>query len=648
MGEYAIMGKHESLARDIIKQVGGADNIQSLTHCVTRLRFHLKNDAIANDETLKQTDGVVTVVRSGGQYQVVIGNHVSDVYAEVIAAAKLNTGDAEMPAQEAGPKKKPLDALIDIISGLFQPILGILCAAGMLKGFNTLFTYLDFYTNDSGAYMVLNAMGDALFMFLPVFLGYTAANKFKVQPFIGLLIGLAMCYPAIQLDALSGSREPLYSLFGGTAFESPVYLDVFGIPFISINYTSTVLPVIIVVFFASKVQRLLERIVPNVIKFFMLPLITVLIALLAGFLILGPIATYASQGIAQGILEIRQFSPVLAGALLGFFWQILLVFGLHWGLVPLYINNITSFGFDTIMASVFATSFSQMAIVLTIVFRTRDTKMKALGVPAAISAFFGITEPAIYGITLPRKKLFMMSCIVSGIAGGFYGLFNLREFTFGGLGIFEFLTMFDPNSEGLSNITIAVIGVLFAMIASAAFTLILYKDEPAAQAAVRPEPAAAPAPESNKKSVVRSPLAGRVIPLRDVQDEAFSQELMGKGVGIRPASGELVAPFDGQVSTIFHTKHAIGLVSDQGTEMLIHIGINTVRLKGQHFEAFVREGDRIVTGQKLVTFDIEAIERAGYSTETPIIVTNTDSYLAIVETQETEVKRGDVLLTALL
>ncbi|MEK4039372.1 beta-glucoside-specific PTS transporter subunit IIABC [Paenibacillus sp. FSL F4-0122] len=634
------MGKYQKLAEEIVNHVGGSENISDLTHCVTRLRFHLKDDSLPNDEVLKKIEGVVTVIRSGGQYQVVIGNHVTEVYSEVTSFAKLNHGQSDPLAETVVKKKKPLDALIDIISGLFQPILGILLAAGMLKGLNTLLNVLGVYSLDSGTYTLINAMGDALFMFLPVFLGYTSANKFKVQPFIGILIGLAMCYPAIQLDALAGSKEPLYTLFSGTALSSPVYLDLFGIPLISMNYTSTVLPVIIVVYFASKVQRVLDKIVPDVVKFFMVPMVTVLVSLSLGFLIIGPVASYASELIAQGILVARDASPLLAGFLLGFLWQVILVFGLHWGLIPLYINNITTLGYDTIMASVFATSFSQMAIVLAIIIKTKDKNLKALGIPAAISALFGITEPVVYGITLPRKKLFIMSCIVSGVAGGFYGLYNLREFTFGGLGIFEFFTMIDPNDPGTANLIIAIIGVVFAMIISFILTFVMFKDETAE--------VETPKSGLNKRHVMSSPMSGEVISIKEVKDEAFSQEVLGRGIGIRPSTGELVAPFDGKVVTLFPTKHAVGLVSDEGMEVLIHIGFNTVRLKGKHFEAFVQEGDTVQKGQRLVTFNIEEIEKAGFSVETPMIVTNTDSYLEIIETQESSVNAGEVLLTGLL
>ncbi|MNW46361.1 PTS system beta-glucoside-specific EIIBCA component [compost metagenome] len=640
------MGKYQKLAEEIVNQAGGKENVIDLTHCVTRLRFHLKDDSIPDDEVIKKLDGVVTVMRSGGQYQVVIGNHVSEVYSEINSLYKMNQDNSSSSTEKVVKKKKLLDAFIDVISSLFQPILGILLAAGMLKGFNTLFSTLHLYTTDSGAYMIINAMGDALFMFLPVFLGYTSANKFKVQPFIGILIGLAMCYPAIQLDALSGSRDPLYTLFSGSAFSSPVYLDVFGVPLISMNYTSTVLPVIIVVYFASKVQRTLDKIVPSAIKFFMVPMVTVLISLSMGFLLIGPVASYASELIAQGILVVRDASPLFAGFLLGLSWQILVVFGLHWGLIPLYINNITSMGYDTIMASVFATSFSQLAIVLAIIVKTKDKKLKALGFPSAISALFGITEPVVYGIILPRKKLFIMSCIVSGVAGGFYGLYNLREFTFGGFGVFEFLTMFDPNEPGTSNIMIAIIGVVFAMVVSFILTLLMFKDDKNISE-TKETPVVPSKSELNRRHIMFSPMEGEIVSIKEVKDEAFSQELLGRGVGIRPSKGELVAPFDGKVVTLFPTKHAVGLVSDEGMEVLIHIGFNTVRLKGKHFESFVQEGDIVKKGQKLVSFNIEEIEKAGYSVETPMIVTNTEAYLEVIETQESKVNTGDTLLTGL-
>lgn len=647
------MRKYQQLAEEIVKTVGGSENVLDLTHCMTRLRFQLRDDSLPNDEVLKQMDGIVSVMRSGGQYQVVIGNHVSEVYSEVTQLTKVGEKPTAPITDKEIKKKKPFDAFIDVVSNLFQPILGILCAAGMLKGFNILFNAMGIYTADSGAYMIINAMGDALFMFLPVFLGYTSANKFKVQPFTGILIGLAMCYPAIQLNTLAATKEPLYTLFSGTILSSPVYLDVFGIPLIGMNYTSTVLPVIIVVYFASKVQRVLDKIIPSVIKFFIVPMLTVFISLTLGFLLIGPLANYGSELIAQGIFAVRDASPLVAGFLLASLWQILMVFGLHWGIIPVYINNITSLGFDNVLTMAFATTFSQMAITLAIIVKTKDKNLKALGIPAAVSALFGITEPIVYGITLPRKKLFIMSCIVSGIAGGFYGFYNFREFTFGGLGIFEFMTMFDPANPGIANLMIGIIGVVFAMVASFVLTLFLFKDDKSKPSSdktieVPSIPESKPELKSEKKHTMQSPMNGEVIPIKEVQDEAFSQELLGRGIAIKPVTGELFAPFDGKVVTLFPTKHAFGLVSDEGMEVLIHIGFNTVRLKGKYFETFVQEGDVVKQGQKLAEFNIAEIEREGYSVETPMIVTNTDSYLEIIETKGKQVNAGDVLLTGLI
>lgn len=647
------MRKYQQLAEEIIKNVGGSDNILDLTHCVTRLRFQLRDDAIPNDEVFKQLDGVVTVLRSAGQYQVVIGNHVSEVYSEVNQFTKVGQDQTGSTTEKKLTKKKPLDAFIDIVSNLFQPILGILSAAGMLKGINTLFSSIDVYTVNSGIYMLINAMGDALFMFLPVFLGYTSANKFKLNQFTGILIGLAMCYPAIQLSSLSATKEPLYTLFSNSMISSPVYLDVFGIPLISMDYTSTVLPVIIVVYFASKIQHMLNKIIPDVIKFFIVPMFTVLISLILGFLLIGPLANYGSQLIAQGIFAVRDASPLVSGFLLGFLWQILMVFGLHWGIIPVYINNMTTLGFDNILTATFAATFAQLAITLAIIVKTKDKNLRALGIPAAVSALFGITEPSVYGITLPRKKLFIMSCIVSGIAGGFYGFYNLSEFTFGGLGIFEFMTMFDPKNPGITNLMIGIIGVVFAMVASFVLTLFLFKDDnsqPSSDKSVKASSLSESKPElkPEKKHTMQSPMNGDVIPIKEVQDGAFSQELLGKGIAIQPKTGELFAPFDGTIVTIFPTKHAVGLISNEGMEVLIHIGFNTVRLKGKYFESFVQEGDIVKQGQKLVEFDIAKIESEGYSLETPMIITNTEKYLEIIETKERKINTGELLLTGLL
>lgn len=640
------MAKYTELSQDIIKYVGGKDNIRSLTHCVTRLRFKLKDESKANDEELKRLSGVITVMKSGGQYQVVIGNHVPEVYSEVLKEAGINTEAA--PSNE-GDSKKILDRFIDVISGVFQPVLGIMSAAGMLKGFNILFSVMGLYTDTSGAYQLFNAMSDVLFMFLPVFLGYTAAKKFDLKPMIGMLIGLALCYPSIQLSALSEGAEPLYTLFGNSSvFSTPVFLEFFKIPVIAMDYTSTVLPVIFIVYVAAKCQKMLEKLIPDVLKLFMVPMLTIVIAMTLGFLVIGPLATYASNLIAEGVLMIRNFSPMLAGAFIGFFWQILVIFGLHWGIIPLYVNNIATLGYDNVMMPFFAATFAQTAVVFAIMLKTKSKKLKTLAAPSVISGIFGITEPAIYGITLPRKKPFIISCIASGIAGAYYGYANLREYIFGGMGIFEFPAMINPETKGMGDIWVALIGLAIAIPIAFILTMIFYKDTPEEleeEAMLESTPVTTIKKGENN---VYSPLTGELINLNKIKDEAFAQGLLGAGVGIIPTVGELVAPFDGTIVTVFPTKHAIGIISETGMELLIHVGLDTVQLKGEGYETFVAQGDQVKRGQKLLSFDIAKITAAGYSVETPIIVTNSADYMDVIPTSEKTVTSSDLIITGIV
>ena len=621
------MGKYEQLARDIITHVGGKENISSLTHCVTRLRFQLKDESKADDDILKNMDGVVTVMKSAGQYQVVIGNHVSMVYADACELAGISEANSQ---SEKTQHKNIFDALIDTISGIFQPILGIMTAAGMLKGLNALFLALGWYADGSGTAIFMNTIGDALFMYLPVMLGYTSAKKFGLKPFVGLVIGAALCYPAIQLSALSGGGDPLYVLFSGSLFESPVYMDIFGIPMIALDYTSSVVPVILICYFASKVQNGFNRLIPETLRFFFVPMFTLFIALLCGFLVIGPIATFASNLIAGGIMSIRDFSPMLAGALVGGFWQILVIFGLHWGFIPVYINNIATIGFDNVMMPFFGATFAQTAVVIAIMIKTRDKKLKSLCVPAAISGVFGITEPAIYGITLPRKKPFIISCIASAIAGAYFGFANLREFIMGGMGIFEFPAMIDPATNSLDSLYVGVIGAIAAMVIGFVLTMIFFKDDKMED--TKEEKTSQPASELLDKEVISMPIQGKVLPLSEVKDSAFSQGIIGKGLAISPSIGEVSSPVNGVVTTLFPTYHAIGITSDSGVEILIHIGMDTVQLEGKFFTPHISQGDHVSIGQKLMSFDMKGIQDAGYSLTTPVVITNSANYLDVLET----------------
>ncbi len=649
------MGKYQQLAEDVLVNVGGKANVISLTHCITRLRFKLKDESKANDAVLKNMDDVVTVIKSGGQYQVVIGNHVADVYADITPLIGTTTESTDEETESGNL----FDRFIDIISGIFQPILGIMAAAGMIKGFNVMFETFGLYPKDAGIYTILNAIGDALFMFMPIILGYTSAMKFKVRPMVGLVLGAVLCYPSLQLSTLSaGDTSPLQTLFEGTMFASPEYINFLGIPLISMDYTGTVIPVIFVVFFASKVERFFDGFVPNVVKFFFTPMMTVLLASVAGLLLIGPFTSFGSTVISEAVLSLRDVSPMLAGAVVGGTWQLLVIFGLHWGFIPVFINNILTLGYDNVMMPFFGCTFATTGVVAAIYLRTKDRKLKELSVPAFISGVFGITEPAIYGILLPLKKPFIISCIVGAIAGGFLGAFNFRKFMMGGIGVFEFPGMINPDGT-LTNLYVGIAGATIALGLGFLATLLLFKDDPKAEKAIDTAvdedsvgTAGVASSRNGEGSIltlqelsITSPLSGAVIALSDVQDDAFASGVLGQGVAIQPSEGVVVAPFDGKVTALFPTLHAIGLTADDGRELLIHIGLNTVQLKGEGFKAFVKKGDQITAGQRLVEFDISAIEEAGFSLETPVIITNAKKYLDIIPEPMGEVGRGEPLLT---
>lgn len=688
------MGKYENLAREIVNHVGGRENISSLTHCITRLRFKLKDESRAKDDIIKNMDGVVTVMKSGGQYQVVIGNHVPEVYADVMNLIGIEEESTER--QDDSRSGNLFNRAIDVISGIFQPILGIMAACGMVKGLNALFVALGLYTDASGGYLVLNAIGDGLFNYMPLFLGYTAAKKFHLKPMLGLVIGAIMCYPTIQTSALEAGGQALYTLFGGTVFESLVYTEFFGIPLISMNYTGTVIPVIFVVYFASKCEKFFNKFIPDLVKFFFVPMLTLLVAVPAGFLLIGPLATFGSAIIAEVVMSVRNFSPMLAGAIVGLTWQVLVIFGLHWGFIPVYINNIMTNGYDNVMMPFFACTFATSAVVLAIFFKTKNKQLKEMALPNFISGIFGVTEPAIYGILLPLKKPFIISCIVGGIGGGFYGAFNFRKFMMGGMGIFEFPAMIEPDGS-MGNLIVAFAGVIITMVIAFTATMILYREKAgtditylADTAGTTDTAGATDTADSTvtadstdttgtsdaadtsgtsdadimhrgirgqevigqpkamfKQLEIGSPVKGKVLKLESIKDDAFASGVLGKGAAILPVEGKVFAPSDGVVSTLFPTLHALGMETDEGAEILIHIGLDTVQLNGEGFEAFVREGERVQKGQLLIKFDKDFIEEKGFCLETPVIVTNSDDYLAVVEVADKQVSPGENLLKIL-
>lgn len=619
--------KYDGLSRIILQNVGGKNNIQAITHCVTRLRFNLKDESKANTEILKETDGVVTVMQSGGQYQVVIGNHVPDVFASLVSVGHLEALAAS-PDGESGEKKKmkPFDAFVSVVTGVFTPFLGVFCACGILKGVLALLTALGVLSSESGTYNILYSLGDAAFYFLPPILGYTAAKRFKLPEMEGLLIGLAMLYPYL----IAGNGHDVSNLFGIRVVLPPAG-----------DYTSSVIPVILAVGFAAWFERLFKRFIPDTIKMFAVPLITLTVTFCLTVLAIGPVATLISNGLSAAFNWLYDLSPVVMGVAVGALWQVLVMFGLHWSLIPIAMINMANGG-DIILAAMFGTTFAQTGAVLGIWLKTKDKKIKGLAPAAFISAVAGVTEPAIYGITLPKKKPFIRTCIIAGVAGGVLGALGVKAYQMAGMGVFGYTAYIDNTNHVVSGMIIAIVVSLACVVAGLISELVFYKDD----APKKAEKAAAPA-ANTKGETIAAPVSGKVIPLAEIKDEVFSSGALGLGLGIEPSEGKLYAPADGEITTFFPTGHAIGIMTEGGTELLIHVGMNTVELNGKGFSPKKKQGDKVKKGELLLEFDLEAIKKAGYSTETPVIVTNADDLGGVEPTDRETVKHGDPVIQTL-
>jgi PTS system beta-glucosides-specific IIC component len=610
------MAKYTELANDIVDNVGGKENIVSLTHCVTRLRFNLKDESKANDDILKDMDGVVTVMKTGGQYQVVIGNHVPEVYKEVtevagIAAESTNTEKKSMSFKEK---------FFDLVTGIMLPSIALLSASGIIKGLNTIFSITGLYGMDSSYYLLINTIGDALFFFMPVVLGLNTARKLNVNQFLGLVTGMILCYPAIN----------------------GIDLTFFGFE-MNATYTSSVLPVILIVALEAPLERFFNKVIPDVVKSFIVPILVLLIAIPIGFVLIGPLANAVGFLLGDWMQTIIAFSPIVAGIIVGGLWQVFVMLGVHMVLMIPSITALISGTPDSFMPLLAGVSFAQTAVVLAIWLKSKDRKLKNIAFPAWISGIFGVTEPAIYGVTLPRIKMFVLSCIGGAIGGGIIGLLNVKVYTMAGMGIFSLPGAINPETGSMSDLINMVIGIVVAFAISFAAAYILYKDEDVASDKIVEKPL-------NRKEQIVTPIQGEILPLSKVKDSAFSEGLLGQGFGIEPSEGKVYAPCDGTIMTLFPTKHAIGLISDNGAEVLIHVGLDTVKLDGQYFESHVEQGQHVKQGDLLLTFDIDAIKAAGFSVQTPVIITNTQDYVDVVSMvdEEEQLNSGHAALTLII
>ncbi len=478
--------KYDGLARIIIQNVGGKQNINSITHCITRLRFKLKDESKANTDILNQTDGVLKVIQANGQYQVVIGNAVGEVYDAVLEVGHLQgmgtvdeDGNAIEDDSPSGGKKNIATILIDMISGIMAPTITLLGASGIIKGVLTLLTFFNLLDASGGAYMIWYTVADGFFYFLPVILGYTAAKKFKMSEYTGMALGISLCYPTMV--ALKGG-EALGTVLTGTAFEMSFYTSFFGIPVIfpSSGYTSSVIPIVICCFFAAKLEKWLNQHLSDMIKNFITPVCVLVIMSSLTYLVIGPVS-----GIICGVLTLvfeTLFNIPVVGATLGCiivgaFWQVLVIFGFHWSVIPLGYINLANLGYDFIMPGTFATPFAQAGAVLAVILRTKDQRLKKIGIPAFISCMFGITEPVIYGVNLPKKNPFIAGCIGSGIAGALVGILGAKRYIPGGLGLFGLPGYIDAGGTGLFSMWVVLAASIIAFAIALVIGLATYKED---------------------------------------------------------------------------------------------------------------------------------------------------------------------------
>ena len=619
--------KYEGLARDIVRLVGGKENVSQAYHCVTRLRFILADEGKADEDAINALEGTLGVIHGAGQFQVCIGPHVADVFEEV--EKLVGTGDAEA-APAAAEKKSPLDAVIDFVAGTFQPIIPALSGAGMVKAVMALLTTFEVISATSQTYQMLNIFADGVFYFLPILLAFTEAQKLKCNPILAAGVAAMMLHP--NWSAFVSAAEPVN------------FFEV--IPFTLASYGSSVIPIILVVFVQSFVEKWLNKHIPNSVNLVFVPMLTFLVMGTLAFSVLGPIV---GEWLSVFFTFLAENAAWVPAVLIGGLCPLMVMFGIHNGIAPLGPIQMADLGYDSIWGpGNIVSNMAQASAGLVVALRSKKDRKVAM--PGAITAFMGITEPILYGTNLP-KKYPLVAAMIGGACGGLYaGLTQTHRFATGSGGLPAVLLYIGAGTmQHLINIIIAMV---IAAGISAALTFVLYGrfekgDDQAAEKDELPEPAvadeSAPAPVLASSTLV-APIAGEVLPMERCSDPIFAGKGMGDGCVVVPTDGTLVSPCDGTVSLVAETGHAVGLVSDQGAEILIHIGIDTVNLAGKPFTAHVRPGDRVRAGQPLMDVDLAQIEAAGLSAETMVIVTNTPDFAGVATVASGSVAAGAELL----
>lgn len=593
--------KYEQLAQDIIETLGGKENIADAYHCQTRLRFKLVDEQKVDKDGLGELEGVATYLVNAGVHQVVIGTHVKDVFEEI--EKKVDITEKNEPSSE---KKGIFNSIIEFVAGTFQPIIPALSGAGMVKAVLALLVVFKVVSVESQTYYLLNLFADGVFFFLPMILAFTVAQKLRCNPILAASVAAMMMHPNWGVLVTAGEPVKFFDL----------------IPFTLATYTGSVIPILLIIFVQSYVEKFLNRMIPKSVELVFVPMLTFLIMGTLAFSVLGPIGSIIGGYLAAFFTFLSVNASWVPAVLIGGFLPIMVMFGLHNGVAPLGVMQMAELGYDSIFGpGCVCSNIAQATASAVVAFRTKDKKLKQLAVSGSITAYMGITEPTLYGVNLP-KKYPLIAAMIGGGAGGLYaGLTNTHRFATGSSGLPAILLYIGDNSMAFFwNIVIALI---ISAVVSAVLTYVLsFKFEkevtvPSVKEVILED------------TTIANPIKGNVMPLSEVQDGAFASGALGKGFAIEPIEGKVIAPFNGKIAAIFPTKHAIGLVSDTGIELLIHVGLNTVELKGQYFDTLVESGQTVKKGQVILNFDLEKIREAGYETQVPVVITNTPQYSSI-------------------
>ncbi|WP_074411968.1 beta-glucoside-specific PTS transporter subunit IIABC [Streptococcus suis] len=612
--------KYKNTALAILGAVGGEKNVLRATHCVTRLRLELKDENIVSDERVKSISGVIGIMKKNGQYQIILGNDVANYYKEFTALGKFDSDSVQQLK-----KANVLEQVIEYIAGSMTPLIPAMLGGGMIKVLVIVLPMLGLLKADSQSISFLAFFGDAPYHFMPIFLAYSASQKLKVTPALAMSVAGILLHPNFVQMVSSG--DPLHFL---------------GAPVTPASYGSSVIPILIMVWLMKYIEAVFNKVTPAVTKSFLQPTLVLLVSGFIALVLVGSLGVIVGEGLSQLVEQMHGVAGWLTLAVLGAIMPFIVMTGMHWAFAPIFLAASIATPDVLILPAMLGSNLAQGAASIAVAFKSKNSNTKQIAFAAGFSALFaGVTEPALYGVTLKYKKPLYAAMIGGGLAGLFVGLTGVKAYLFAVPSLIA-LPQF-IYSEAASNITNAMIAAAISIIVTFILAYFLGIDEETSTVNLEKV-----APGISSRKNVFSPLSGQILPLEKVNDATFSKKMLGEGVAIIPKDGKVYAPFDGTVTSLFPTKHAIGLTSDEGVELLIHFGLETVELKGRGFVSHVSDGEKVEKGQLMLEVDVEMLVAEGYDIVTPVVVTNTQEYLDVLllSTKE-EVNYADDLLAVL-